>query len=645
MPFQKKMFKLTKIIALFALILYSIMLFVVNIYYYTSSSTTDNINRNNNVNANTNNITNDKKDAINYNSNTNNVVKKEIKLLPKVNFGVDIVGGHQLTVAINSSEAIKEFIDSSNEFILNFCKEKNVKCNIENDTKNDVKEDKKITVKMYLNDDFLHQIDERKDNNNNNINDQKKKLSDKKLQLDGENEKTSLLDDRKNDHRQNDKYNKKKYKTHIKQLIRGVKNAMYQWDIDVATMQNDKKHGNEKENNKQGIVFSMTLTDKMIKKIIADTTDKAISVLKNRIDNVGVKEISVQRYGMNKIVILIPRDVNVEHIKKIINTTAKLNFHLMDAHHIFYEKPKHIAKNHVLLPSYNSNKNDNLLYYLVEEQVALKGDCIADVQPNIDGISNSINFRMNSNGTKKFSDVTSKNIGRLLAIVLDDKVLMAPMINVAIVNGAGSITGRFTAEETRDLSILLRSGSLPTKISIINEKQLSSVFDKNLLSNAFVSFLCSLGIVTLLMFARYRIYGCIAIVALILNFLFTFSIISIFGLTLTLPGIAGFILMLGMATDANILIYEKMKDLRKQGIDDDEIIVKSGFSRAIGTIFDANITTIIAGIALFGFGGSFIKSFSITLIFGILCSIFTAVNITKMMINTFLRLKNRINYC
>jgi preprotein translocase subunit SecD len=184
---------------------------------------------------------------------------------------------------------------------------------------------------------------------------------------------------------------------------------------------------------------------------------------------------------------------------------------------------------------------------------------------------------------------------------------------------------------------------LPAKITIINEKQLGSIFDKQVLSSAFIAVLICMTCVLLVMVARYRHFGCIAFIALILNFLLTFSILSLFGFTLTLPGIAGFVLMLGMAIDANILIYEKMKDLKRQGVNMPDTLIKNSFSKAIGTILDSNITTMIAGIALFSFGGSFIKGFSITLIFGLLCSIFTSVNITRMIIEEIYKNRKTIS--
>lgn len=536
----KKWIKPAKISLLAMLVLYAGSLFIANIFYYKNNT-------------------------------------KEISFLPKINFGIDIVGGNQLTIAIDTKDVIKTQLVSNKEFIESYCKDNKFECKIET-------KDTNLIVNV--------------------IQSIKKEI----------------------------KNNPKILKDNKKQFIRQLRQILPLYELEVA-------------NNDNGdFTIEVNMTQKTHDAIIAETTDKAIAILKNRIDGVGVKEISVQRYGYDKIVILIPNGVNVDRIKSVIKTTAKLNFHLMDKMHIFYQKPPKIAKNHIIYPSYDThNAYNTTLYYLMEEQPVLGGDSIANAQPNMDGLSIAINFRLNATGAKKFANITKNNVGKLLAIVLDEKVLMAPMINTPIVGGNGSITGNFTYQETQDLSVMLSSGSLPAKITIINERQLSSIFDKDVLSKASTSVIICFCLVGFILSLRYKHFGSIAFLALILNFLFTLTIISLFGFTLTLPGLAGFVLMLGMACDANILIYEKMKEYKKQGITQPETIIKNGFAKAIHTILDANITTIIAGIALFGFGGSFIKGFSITLIFGIICSIFTAVNITKMIINELYKNRKSLN--
>lgn len=530
--------KIAKIFILMAIICYSLSVCVANIFYYKYK-------------------------------------KEEIFLLPKINFGIDIVGGNQITVSIDVDDVIKELKNNSKDFISNYCKETKFNCIIQD---------------KVIKDGFLIKITK------NNVS---KKLDE----------------------------NAKHRKLFIRELR---KNIIDTYDVEVV------------KNDEKDFIIKTYITPKNFNRVFADTTDKTIAVLKNRIDGVGVKEISVQRYGNNKIVILVPESVNMSRIKDIINRTAKLDFHLMDSIHIFAQKPKQIMKDHVFLQSYKPINGRHIIY-MVESKAVLSGSCISNVQPVIDGISNSINFRLNSVGAKKFSEITKNNIGRLLAIVFDGKVLMAPMINTQIAGGSGSITGNFSSQEVQDLSVLLRSGSLPAKISISSERLLNSIFNKHMLSSFACATCVCLLLIICLMIMRYKELGFVVFITLFLNFIFIITVISIFDFTLTLPGIAGLILMLGMATDSNILIYEKMKELKRNGINDGKTIIKNSFSKAIRTILDANITTIIAGIALFGFGGSFIKGFSITLIFGIFCSLFTSINMTKIIINEIYNIRKKIS--
>ena len=492
-------------------------------------------------------------------------------MLPKITFGLDIVGGNQLTIAVDVKDVVQDFYHNTQNTLLSICGDFNADCSV-------------VDNNSFS---FVVNVARR----------------------------VSVLNNQ-----QPGNVSVKEFKKHFLRSLRG---ALVLHDVSVVN----------KDNN--AFVLRLTLSNDMLNKMLADITDKAIAVLKSRVDGVGVKEVSVQRYGKDKIVILVPQGVDINRIKQVVKTTAKLSFHLMDKTHVFVQKPNQIMRGHVILNSYHGGHNvipHGDLFYMVEKNVAMGGEYISEVHPGSDGINNVINFRLNSAGTKKFADITKNNIGRLLAIALDDQVLMAPMINVPIVGGSGSITGHFTYQEAQDLSVLLRSGSLPAKISIVNERFIGSIFDKNVLTSACVATIIGLIGVAVLMVLRYRVLGGICVLVLMLNILFTVTIIAVCGFTITLPGMAGLVLMVGMASDANILIYEKMRELKQRRVNDVTTLIKHGFQQAFGTILDANLTTVIAGIALFGFGSSFIKGFSITLICGVVCSVFVATKITKMLV-------------
>jgi preprotein translocase subunit SecD len=370
------------------------------------------------------------------------------------------------------------------------------------------------------------------------------------------------------------------------------------------------------------------------KKIRTESIDKAIFILKNRIDSIGVKEIVVQKYSIDKLNILIPQSSSIEKIKRIISQTANLTFHLVEKVITNSDKDK-LVKSKKLLQSYKGN-----YYYILEKDTDLTGEYIVDARFSNENMSNAILFRFNKAGARKFAQITSENIGKSLAIAIDSKVIMAPIINEPIIGGNGSITGKFSIEEANEISILLRSGSLPVSLNIIEEKNIDSAISTNAIKSYQFASLCGIIGVMFFMFLRYKSLGIIASVALLVNLTLTFMIMAIFGFTLTIPGIAGLILMLGMAVDANVLIYEKLREL--QSLQSSGNLIQQAFSGAYSAIIDSNITTIVAAIALFGFGGSFIKGFAVTLIIGILCSIFTAVNLTKFM--TFKVLGNKNNY-
>lgn len=368
-----------------------------------------------------------------------------------------------------------------------------------------------------------------------------------------------------------------------------------------------------------------------------DILTKAILVLENRLNGLGTKDINTQRYGSDKIVIVVPSSVNIESIKSIINTTAHLTFHILNPYNISYDfqtlKNKISSQNEAIMPGYDEN---NKSYYLLSKKADLDGKDIVNAIPANDGMGNGISFKFNKNGCNQLSDVTRRNIGKAMAIALDGKVLMAPVINAHISNCSGSITGNFSYNEASKIALLLKSGSLPAKLKIIDEKEISSSLGIEILKSAKIASLFGILAIMLFMFIRYKGLGIVASFALFLNLTITITIMAICGFNITLPGIAGLVLMLGMAVDANVIIYEKMIEIYKNNIHTPSIIIKHGFSDSMSAILDSNLTTIIAATVLFGFGNSFIKGFAVTLIIGVMCSAFTAIILTKIIIKNLI---------
>ncbi|MEN9782545.1 MAG: preprotein translocase subunit SecD [Pseudomonadota bacterium] len=378
-----------------------------------------------------------------------------------------------------------------------------------------------------------------------------------------------------------------------------------------------------------GYQITVLLESKDRAEDIDNNIPKLIEIIQKRINSFGVKEIAIEKYGNDRLTFLIPYGVDYESIKKMISTSAKLSFHIVDRNGIVNNQNQKVKDGFSIVPNLDKQKDT---YYVINSKEELDGSSIADAFPANDGFNNVISFKLNDVGGKKFGEITRKNVGRMMAIILDGNVLMAPVINTPILGGSGMITGNFKPSEAREIAILLKSGSLPIKLSVIEEKQVSSSLNKNTLSKMIPALILSFSVLLIFLVQRYKIFGAISFFTLFLNMTLTFAFLVICGFNFSLSCIAGFVLMLGMAIDANILIYEKMKEIIKNGVNEKFSIVEHGFKGAMSAILDANITTVIAAIALFIFGNSFMRGFAITLIIGTVCSLFTAVVLTKKIV-------------
>ena len=274
------------------------------------------------------------------------------------------------------------------------------------------------------------------------------------------------------------------------------------------------------------------------------------------------------------------------------------------------------------------------IHYLVEIRSRVGGENLVDAQPTYEQNRPAVSFRFDPTGARKFGKATSNNVGNRFAIILDDKVITAPVIRSAITGGSGVISGNFTIQEAQDLALLLRAGALPAPLEIIEERSVGPGLGADSISSGKFASIIGLVLVCIFMILTYGFIGIIANIALIFNIFIIISSLGIIGATLTLPGIAGIVLTIGMAVDANVLIFERIKEEIKRS---NQLIsaINNGFARAISTIIDANITTLIAALLLFIFGSGPIKGFAITLSLGVVASMFTAIMLVNFLIITW----------
>ena len=337
---------------------------------------------------------------------------------------------------------------------------------------------------------------------------------------------------------------------------------------------------------------------------------QSIEIVRRRIDDVGTKEPTILQRGEKRILVELPGLKDPDRIKNLLGKTAELNFRLVSENAEFG------------FDELISETGENLK---VSKRIVMSGENLIDAQPSIKNQQNepSVSFTLDRVGAQKFGRSTTDNVGKRLAIVLDGKIISAPNINEPITSGNGIISGNFSFQEATDLALLLRSGALPTPLEIVEERTVGPDLGEDSIKSGITSLIVGFILVIIFMFYKYKIFGLIANTALIANLFMLIGILTILEATLTLPGIAGIILTVGMAVDANVLIFERIKEELKT---EKSIIhaFDAGYSKAKITVLDANITTLIAAIILFAFGSGPVKGFAITLGIGIITTLFTA---------------------
>lgn len=367
--------------------------------------------------------------------------------------------------------------------------------------------------------------------------------------------------------------------------------------------------------------LTVTLTEEGIDERMSSLVTQSIEVIRRRIDELGTTEPTIQRQGQDRVLVQVPGFDDADRLKEIISKTARLTFHLVYPNlSAAQAQAQGLPSGTMILPSADEAP-DELLY----EDVALGGESLVDSQPGFDQLNAQpvVTFRFDTRGSIVFGEITSENIGRRFAIVLDEQVITAPVIQSAITGGSGQIQGSFTAESANDLAVLLRAGALPATLDIIEERSVGpSLGADSVQAGLMAGIVGAIAVVTFMMIA-YGTFGIMANISLILNVTLILGALSMLGATLTLPGIAGIVLTIGMAVDANVLIYERIREEMTGGRSVYQAI-EAGFKRALSTIIDANVTTLIAAVILFFLGSGPIQGFSVTLALGILTTLFTA---------------------
>ena len=384
-----------------------------------------------------------------------------------------------------------------------------------------------------------------------------------------------------------------------------------------------------------GSLVRLTLTEPAIVDRIRQWVEQSIQIMERRVNELGTVEPLIQRQGVDRILVQVPGLQDPTRLKELLGKTAKLDFRMVDVS-IPAEQALQgrVPPDSEILYSATAPKTPNL----VEKRVLVSGGDLTDAQPGFDQRTNEpiVSFRFNTSGARKFAQVTQENVGRPFAIILDNQVISAPVIREPILGGSGQISGSFTVESANDLAILLRAGALPAPLTIIEERTVGPGLGQDSIAKGKLSSYVGAAMVIAFMLVTYGLFGLFANIAVAINVAMIFGILSLLNATLTLPGIAGIVLTVGIAVDSNVLIYERIREEVRGGRTPINAI-DAGFSRALATILDSNITTFIAAAVLFYIGTGPVRGFAVTLGIGIITTVFTAFTLTRLIVAYWVR--------
>ncbi|CAN7539025.1 protein translocase subunit SecD [Bradyrhizobium sp. LjRoot220] len=384
-------------------------------------------------------------------------------------------------------------------------------------------------------------------------------------------------------------------------------------------------------------VIRLTVPQAAITDRIRQTIEQSITIIEKRVNELGTVEPLIQRQGNDRILVQAPGEQNPQRLIDIVGTTAKMDFRMVDS----TVSPDQAAAGRVpadseLLPSAEPGRSP----LVIKKQVLVSGGELTDAQPGFDQRTNEpiVSFRFNTSGSRKFAQATTENVGQPFAIVLDNKVISAPVIREPITGGSGQISGSFTVQAANDLAILMRAGALPAPLTVIEQRTVGPGLGQDSIEKGELAAYVGSILVIVFMLLTYRLFGVFANVAVAINVAMIFGILSLLNATLTLPGIAGIVLTVGIAVDSNVLIYERIREELRGGRTAISAI-DAGFRRALSTILDSNITTFIAAAVLFYIGTGPVRGFAVTLGIGIITTVFTAFTLTSLIVAGWVRWK------
>ncbi|MBY0427640.1 MAG: protein translocase subunit SecD [Alphaproteobacteria bacterium] len=384
-----------------------------------------------------------------------------------------------------------------------------------------------------------------------------------------------------------------------------------------------------------GAKLNISLSEAAIKDKKRQVVEQSIEIVRRRVDESGTREPSIMRQGDDRIVVQLPGVNDPERIKNLLGKTAKLTFRFVNDDVSAVDiAAKRAPAGTEILPSADEKSGR---MEVVSRRVMLTGEMLTDAQATFQEGLPVVSFVFDGVGAKKFAEATSNNVGKRFAIVLDNQVISAPVIREPILGGRGIISGNFTVEAAKDLSLLLRAGALPAPLTVLEERTVGAGLGSDSIQFGMIAALVGVILVVGLMLISYGLFGLFAVISLAFNIAMIFAGMTLLGATLTLPGIAGIVLVIGTTVDANVLIYERMRDEYKNGrtlmgaLD-------AGYSRAMSAIIDANVTSLLGAVLMFWFGSGPIKGFAVTLSFGIVTSLFTAIMLNRLMVITWVKM-------